>query len=119
MPRGKSKSHEYNVRANGLGGYFSNGGGGGGKAKEKPKAHWSEIDPSYVTALVLNAELVGIAVLFGKSRDEYSLSIGVFMGGDKNVFYFPADEGYAREVEQWIAKFCEDCQDTAKKLSEA
>lgn len=118
MPRGKSKSLEYSVRADGLGGYFKNGSGGGNYHKDRQKARWSDIDASFIAALVLSAELVGIAVLFGRSRDEYSLSIGVFMGADKNVFYFPSDDGYEKEVEQWIAKFCEDCQDTARKLSE-
>lgn len=117
MPRGNSKNTEYKIRSAGLGGYFTNNGNGTQNSIQRPKALWADIDPSFITASIACAEAVGIALLFGKSRDEYSLALGIFMGGDKNTFYFPSQDGYEAEVESFLARFCEDCQSTAQELS--
>lgn len=109
MPRGTSKATQKSITEGGLGGYFN-----GGKSERengwRPVAKWSDIDPSYIMAAIANAEAVGVALLFGKTRDGSSLALGIFKDGQKNTFYFLGGEGYEEVVQEWLWKFAEDCQ---------
>jgi hypothetical protein len=110
---------EYNIRANGLGGYFDGARKNGAAEENKKPAMWAGVDGSFIVAAVLNGELANVSLLFGKSRDGYSLSVTLFCGGDKNTFYFPINDGEYGDVEKWLWRFSEDCENTYKALQEA
>lgn len=68
-------------------------------------AHWDEVHPDHIAAVVVAVTKSGGAIMFGRSRKGDVLSITLFIGTDRRTLWFGPETEPEDELEKIVAIF--------------